>query len=358
MSEFLIMFREVLEGVLVVGILYTFIIKTGKKHLTKSITNGVIAAFAMTGIFAVIFQVLLGGFSGHEAAIFEGVTMLIAAVLLSTMIVWMARNKNVAESLEKEASSIIERDKNVALGLFALTFFAIFREGVEVVLFLYSILFSKGELSMIGALLGSIISLFLGYQIFVQGQKVPLKQFFNYTSILLIFVCAGLVAYGVHEFDEVPKYRAMSKIENIESSMIEDDVLKLEELEAAKAELKKAKTVMKKNEIWNINEVGPVFAFNIDDKGNAKPLFSDKGAIGQIFKGFFGYNGNPSYREVIAYLFTLAMVSFLWTRASQGSPAVVRDKKSPMDEKCPTCFEEIQAVKQSTCSNCDTELNT
>ena len=358
MSEFLIMFREVLEGVLVVGILYTFIIKTGKKHLTKSITNGVIAAFAMTGIFAVIFQVLLGGFSGHEAAIFEGVTMLIAAVLLSTMIVWMARNKNVAESLEKEASSIIERDKNVALGLFALTFFAIFREGVEVVLFLYSILFSKGELSMIGALLGSIISLFLGYQIFVQGQKVPLKQFFNYTSILLIFVCAGLVAYGVHEFDEVPKYRAMSKIENIESSMIEDDVLKLEELEAAKAELKKAKTVMKNNEIWNINEVGPVFAFNIDDKGNAKPLFSDKGAIGQIFKGFFGYNGNPSYREVIAYLFTLAMVSFLWTRASQGSPAVVRDKKSPMDEKCPTCFEEIQAVKQSTCSNCDTELNT
>ena len=358
MSEFLIMFREVLEGVLVVGILYTFIIKTGKKHLTKSITNGVIAAFAMTGIFAVIFQVLLGGFSGHEAAIFEGVTMLIAAVLLSTMIVWMARNKNVAESLEKEASSIIERDKNVALGLFALTFFAIFREGVEVVLFLYSILFSKGELSMIGALLGSIISLFLGYQIFVQGQKVPLKQFFNYTSILLIFVCAGLVAYGVHEFDEVPKYRAMSKIENIESSMIEGDVLKLEELEAAKAELKKAKTVMKKNEIWNINEVGPVFAFNIDDKGNAKPLFSDKGAIGQIFKGFFGYNGNPSYREVIAYLFTLAMVSFLWTRASQGSPAVVRDKKSPMDEKCPTCFEEIQAVKQSTCSNCDTELNT
>ena len=206
--------------------------------------------------------------------------------------------------------------------------------------------------------MGSIISLFLGYQIFVQGQKVPLKQFFNYTSILLIFVCAGLVAYGVHEFDEVPKYRAMSKIENIESSMIEDDVLKLEELEAAKAELKEAKTVMKNNEIWNINEVGPVFAFNIDDKGNAKPLFSDKGAIGQIFKGFFGYNGNPSYREVIAYLFTLAMVSFLWTRASQGSPAVLRDKKSPMDEKCPTCFEEIQAEKQSTCSNCDTELNT
>jgi high-affinity iron transporter len=188
MSEFLIMFREVLEGVLVVGILYTFIIKTGRKHLTKSITNGVIAAFAMTGIFAVIFQVLLGGFNGHQAAIFEGVTMIIAAVLLSTMIVWMARNKNVAESLEKEASSIIEKDKNVALGLFALTFFAIFREGVDVVLFLYAIIFTTGGFSILGAALGSVVSLFIGYQIFVQGQKVALKQFFNYTSILLIFV--------------------------------------------------------------------------------------------------------------------------------------------------------------------------
>ena len=48
MSEFLIMFREVLEGVLVVGILYTFIVKTGRQHLKKSIINGVIASFVVT----------------------------------------------------------------------------------------------------------------------------------------------------------------------------------------------------------------------------------------------------------------------------------------------------------------------
>jgi len=56
MSEFLIMFREVLEGVLVVGILYTFIVKTGREHLKKSIINGVIASFVATGIFAVILR--------------------------------------------------------------------------------------------------------------------------------------------------------------------------------------------------------------------------------------------------------------------------------------------------------------
>ena len=314
------MFREVLEGVLVVGILYTFIIKTGRKHLEKSIINGVIAAFVMTGVFAVIFQVVLGGFTGHQAAIFEGVTMIIAAVLLSTMIIWMARNKNVAESLEKEASKIIEKDKNVALGLFALTFFAIFREGVEVVLFLYAIIFTTGGFSILGAVFGSVVSLFIGYQIFVQGQKVALKKFFNYTSILLIFVCAGLVAYGVHEFDEVPKYRAMGKLQSLEAQRpAEGTNFDLEKrIEEAQAEVKEAKAVMKNNEVWNINDKGPVFGFNIDDNGNPRPLLSDKGAVGQIFKGFFGYNGNPSGIEVIAYLMTLSLVSLMWIRASRS----------------------------------------
>ena len=283
MSEFLIMFREVLEGVLVVGILYTFIVKTGKLHLKKSITNGIVASFIATAIFAVIFQITYGGFEGKQAALFEGTTMLIAAFLLSTMIIWMGRNKNVAASLEKEASDIIDQDKNVSLGLFALTFFAIFREGVEVVLFMYAILIQSDGLSIGGSILGSLVALMIGYSIFIQGKKVPLKKFFNVTSILLIFVCAGLVAYGVHEFEEAFY----------------------------------TKDEMKKMEIWNINDSGPVFGFNIDDNGTPKPLLSDKGAIGQLFKGFFGYNGNPTSTEILSWLFTLTLVSFMWRKAGQ-----------------------------------------
>ena len=284
MSEFLIMFREVLEGVLVVGILYTFIVKTGRDHLKRSIINGIIASFIATGIFAIVFQILYGGFEGKQAALFEGTTMLIAAFLLSTMIIWMGRNKNVAASLEKEASDIIEKDKNVSLGLFALTFFAIFREGVEVVLFMYAILIQSSGLSISGSILGSIVALMIGYAIFVQGKRVPLKQFFNITSILLIFVCAGLVAYGVHEFEEAFY----------------------------------TKDEMKQMEVWNVNDKGPVFGFNIDDNGTPKPLLSDKGAIGQLFKGFFGYNGNPTSTEIISWLFTLILVSFLWKKAGQS----------------------------------------
>ena len=291
MSEFLIMFREVLEGVLVVGILYTFIVKTGRLHLKKSIINGVTASFIATGIFAVIFQIAYGGFEGKQAALFEGTTMLIAALLLSTMIIWMGRNKNVAASLEKEASDIIEKDKNVSLGLFALTFFAIFREGVEVVLFMYAIVIQSDGLSIGGSILGSLIALMIGYTIFIQGKKVPLKKFFNVTSILLIFVCAGLVAYGVHEFEEAFY----------------------------------TKDEMKKMEVWNVNEQGPIFGFNIDDNGIPKPLLSDKGAVGQLFKGFFGYNGNPTSTEISSWLLTLILVSFLWKKAGQPATSSSKD---------------------------------
>lgn len=291
MSEFLIMFREVLEGVLVVGILYTFIVKTGRLHLKKSIINGVTASFIATGIFAVIFQIAYGGFEGKQAALFEGTTMLIAALLLSTMIIWMGRNKNVAASLEKEASDIIEKDKNVSLGLFALTFFAIFREGVEVVLFMYAIVIQSDGLSIGGSILGSLVALMIGYSIFIQGKKVPLKKFFNVTSILLIFVCAGLVAYGVHEFEEAFY----------------------------------TKDEMKKMEVWNVNEQGPIFGFNIDDNGMPKPLLSDKGAVGQLFKGFFGYNGNPTSTEISSWLLTLILVSFLWKKAGQPVTSASKD---------------------------------
>ena len=291
MSEFLIMFREVLEGVLVVGILYTFIVKTGRLHLKKSIINGVTASFIATGIFAVIFQIAYGGFEGKQAALFEGTTMLIAALLLSTMIIWMGRNKNVAASLEKEASDIIEKDKNVSLGLFALTFFAILREGVEVVLFMYAIVIQSDGLSIGGSILGSLVALMIGYTIFIQGKKVPLKKFFNVTSILLIFVCAGLVAYGVHEFEEAFY----------------------------------TKDEMKKMEVWNVNEQGPIFGFNIDDNGIPKPLLSDKGAVGQLFKGFFGYNGNPTSTEISSWLLTLILVSFLWKKAGQPVTSASKD---------------------------------
>ena len=304
MAELLITFRETLEAALIVGILYTFVSKTGRNHLRQSIINGVLGALVASVAFAILFQVLLGGFSGRAEEIFEGTVMILAAILLSTMI--------VSESLENQASAVLSSDQNVAIGLFSLAFLSVFREGIETVLFLYGIFIKDGGLSLTTSLIGAILAILIGYVIFVQGKKVPLKTFFNVTSVLLIFVAAGLVSYGIHEFEEaglIPYYGA----------------------------------------IWDVNP-----ALNTE---GVYPLLHEKGGIGVFAKGLFGWNGNPSAIEVISYLLTLGLISFVWTKASESPGGAVEDEKSPMNEKCPTCFEEVQPSKQTKCSNCDTELN-
>ena len=312
MAELLITFRETLEAALIVGILYTFISKTGKMHLKASIQGGVFAALAASVVFAIVFQILLGGFSGKAEEIFEGTVMILAAVLLSTMIVWMARNKNVSESLENQASAVMDSNKNVAQGLFVLAFLSVFREGIETVLFLYGIYIKDGGLSLVTSLIGVLIAIFLGYAIFIQGKKVPLKTFFNVTSILLIFVAAGLVAYGIHEFEE-------------------------------------AGLIYYPGPIWDVNP-----ALNLD---GSYPLLHEKGGIGVFAKGLFGWNGNPSAIEVMAYLLTLAGVSYMWSAASAEQATVTTDNTSMIENKCPTCFEEVDAKSTRSCSNCNTELD-
>jgi high-affinity iron transporter len=218
MAELLITLRETLEAALIIGILFTFISKTGKDYLKSSVLGGLTSAIIASIVFAIFFQMVLGGFSGKAEAIFEGIVMIVAAALLSSMIIWMARNKNVSESLENQASAVLENKKNAAKGMFLLAFVSVFREGIETVLFLYGILIKDNSLSIVSSLAGILIAIVIGYLIFIQGKRVPLKTFFNVTSILLIFVAAGLVSYGIHEFEEaniIPYYGAIWDINHL-----------------------------------------------------------------------------------------------------------------------------------------------
>ena len=273
MAEFIIMFREVLEAALIIGILYTYLNQSDQKEYFKYLWQGVNSAIIASIIFSFIFQIFASGFEGNSAKIFEGITMLCAAAVLATMIIWMAKNVNIRKQLEDEASQAIA-SKNAKWGIFALSFIAVFREGVEIILFMYSVMIQTDGISIISASLGSLLGLAVGYLIFVKGKSMPLKTFFNVTSVLLIFVCAGMAAYGVHELESgglIPDY----------------------------------------GRIWDINPV--------KNSDGSYPLFHDKGFVGSLFKGFFGYNGNPSLVEFIAYLGTLFTMFFLWSGIKKKS---------------------------------------
>tara|TARA_B100000315_G_C14591377_1_gene596040 strand:- start:2007 stop:2828 length:822 start_codon:yes stop_codon:yes gene_type:complete len=272
MAEFLITFREVLEAVLIIGILYSFLNKSDQNRLIPFIWRGVWSAVALSTVCSVVFQLVAGGFSGRAEEIFEGVVMILAAVILSTMIVWMARNKSVAQDLQVKAQKIIDGEKKGGMGIFLLSFLAVFREGAEIILFLYGIAIKQGGLSFVMSIMGGTIAASIGYLIFVQSKKVPLKTFFNISSIVLIFIAGGLIAHGIHEFEEaglIPYHGA----------------------------------------VWDLNPM-------VHTDGSFPPLH-EKGYIGSIAKGLFGWNGNPSKTEVFAWTFSIGFIGLLWKKASQ-----------------------------------------
>ena len=123
------------------------------------------------------------------------------------------------------------------------------REGIELALFLTAAVFASSELqTIIGALLGLFTAALLGWSMFATAVRLDLRRFFQVTGILLILFAAGLVATGIHEFNEV--------------GWIPEIV----------------------GHVWNLN-----------------PVLSETSLAGQILKTLFGYNASPSLTSVISY---------------------------------------------------------
>ena len=266
MAELVIMFREVLEASLIIGILYTYLKKSKNEDSIKMLWGGVGAAILISIIVSVIFQNFAGGFEGSSSKIFEGIVMILASAVLTTMIIWMAQNKNISEELENKAKESLS--SGFKYGIFTLAFVAVFREGVEIILFSVC---NRGQRWDFYISINNWYNLGLaaGYAIFAQGVKIPLKKFFNVTSVFLIFVSAGMLTYGIHELESggvIPYIGGDIKIE--ESSIIATR-MNGETKTFNALDSKQAKKWASR--IWDINP-----SKNSDD---TYPVFHDKGAF-------------------------------------------------------------------------------
>ena len=263
-AGFVITLREGLEAALIVGIVLAFLARTGDSERYWQVFAGVGAAMIASILFAFGFQWLAGGFAGPSARIFEGVTTLIAAGLLISMIVWMERKgPTLQEELEQKTAATM----TATLGIFFIVFVAVLREGVETVIFLAALPCSDITI-IIGAFLGFIVAFGIAFVYFSQSKRFSLRTFFQMTSILLIFFAAGMIAYGVHELQEAGMIPIL--IEHV----------------------------------WDINFFLP-----------------ENGPLGLVLKGLVGYNGNPSLIEVIAYISALSALLVYFERHYEFAPA-------------------------------------
>ncbi len=261
LGQYLITFREVLEAALITSIVIGYLDRTGRKTLTKYIWYGVISATITSIILGTSILIAYGTLAKPIQALFEGVAALIAVAVLSSMIYWMAtKGKKLKSEMEKKIESIATR--GATLGLISFAFIAVFREGLETVLFLTPFLVTDMVGTIGGALLGITTALALVYGLFVLGRKIDIRKFFYFTSIMLVLLAGGLAGYGIHEIIEYSG-----------------------------------------SESWGI--LGQS-AYNLNLPSDN--IFHHKGIIGSIFAVMFGYTANAEWARVIVHLSYLGTV--------------------------------------------------
>ena len=259
--------REGIEAALIIAIMLSYLNRANKTDLKNYVLGGVLFALLASIAFGAIMGLVWGLFEGEALTIFEGVVVLVAAALLTTMIVWMWNTgSGIASEIEDSLQERTGAQGGVGLALLAFTL--ILREGVELVLFTIALAVQDATQTYLGVTVGLGIALVMGIGIYQGSLRISIQKFFNWTSVFLVLFAAGMIAYGVHELQEA----GLLLIGPIE--------------------------------IWNINP--PLLP------DGSYPLLHDKGAIGGFLKALFGYNGNPSALEVIAYIAYLLIVSLYY----------------------------------------------
>jgi len=203
LSTFIIALREGLEASLIVGILVAYIYKTGRNSYLKPLWTGVsLAIFASLGLGAFLSFTSVS-LSDRGQELFAGVTSFIAVGLVTWMVFWM---KRTARTLRSNLHGKVDAAAGTGpIAIAAAAFVAVIREGLETSLFVYSNFQSVADTtsSAVGLILGFALSITLGYLIYKSAIKLDLSKFFTYTGVALIIVAAGVLSYGVHEFQEL-----------------------------------------------------------------------------------------------------------------------------------------------------------
>ena len=200
-SAFLITFRETLETALVVGLILTLLSKTGQTKFTSYVWRGIIAGVGISIILAAGLELFFGGLTGRVEEIFEGALMFVTAGFLTLMILWVHKQKDVAKKIKEKVS--LHAQEGYGLGIFLLVITSVFREGTETVLYLKASSLVGQTNQFIGVVLGIGGALAVGVALYKWALRVNLSRVFTITSVFLLLFAAGLVAHGVHEFQEL-----------------------------------------------------------------------------------------------------------------------------------------------------------
>jgi high-affinity iron transporter len=206
MSSLLILLREGLEAILIISTIVAFTVKTGRHDASPYIHAGWIGALALGGITWVVARYALS-MSGANRELTEGITALLAAVMLLYVGWWLHSRANAQtwnRFIREQVSAAL--GKRTLWAMAGISFFVVYRELFEVILF-YETLWSQAGTDGHSAVLwgmasAALLLVLVGSLILRYSVRLPIGPFFTVTSILLALMAVVLVGNGVMALQE------------------------------------------------------------------------------------------------------------------------------------------------------------
>jgi high-affinity iron transporter len=203
LQSFLIILREGLEAILVIGAVVTFLVKTGNRRRLRAVWVGVGAALVASGITAVVLATVLRALPATREII-EGVTMLVAVVVLFSVSYWLISKVEAAkwqQFIKDKVNDALQHGGGRALAVVA--FLAVYREGAETALFYQALLRDGAGVPIaLGIAVGAVVLAIVFTLFYRYGVKVPLRPFFAGTSALLYYMAFVFMGKGIRELQE------------------------------------------------------------------------------------------------------------------------------------------------------------
>jgi high-affinity iron transporter len=270
LATLIIFLREGVEASMIVAILLAYLNRIGRRDRFRDVFIGVGAALLLATAGGVIAYETISSYSGSRAqAIFETVTYLLAAAVLTYMTFWMRKH---ARSLSAELRARTEAalDGKARLGLGLLAFQAVGREGLETVVFTLAIVFSTSTAGALGgAAIGLAGGLAIAFVIYRLGHRLNLARFFTVIGVLLMVFAAGLLANAVQNMQQ------LGWLPVLDAPM------------------------------WHTSSV-----------------LSEGSAFGDVMHSFFGYSDSPTPLQLLVYVIYLTVVIvFYLGRRTKPKPA-------------------------------------
>ncbi len=284
---FVIFLREGIEASMIVAILLAYLDRTGQQRYFRDVLAGVGVALALVTGGGIAVYLVVSQYDGSTfQTVFETVTYLFAAVVLTALTFWMqAHSQNLTSELEARSEAAMSGKARFGLGL--LSFQAVGREGLETMVFTLAIVFASTKQSatgahgrglLAGAVLGLVVALSLAYAIYKLGRRLNLGLFFRVLGVVLMVFAAGLLVDAVGNLQTLGWLPVLT------------------------------------HPLWSTSSV-----------------LSQSSAMGDVFHSLFGYADHPTVLQVVVWVVYVAVSVTLFVRMGRrrrGGAAVVGDRSA------------------------------